>query len=122
MGEQGVGARMTARRVLLIGAQQASPPLPDEGNDSGYTRATRDEVASLLQQQPPCDAIVIDGAGDDPLALLRQIAATNYLAPIILLVPPGADDLARDALAAGAWGCVLRTADYREQLRWTIEA
>jgi signal transduction histidine kinase len=80
----------------------------------------------MLQRQPPFDAVVLDSAsggdGVGALALLRRIVTAGYPAPLILLVTPGADELARDALAAGAWNCVARTAGYGEQLRWTLDA
>jgi signal transduction histidine kinase len=86
--------------------------------------ASHREVAALLQRRPPFDAIVIDGASGvaASLASLRQLAAVGYPAPTIVLVPPGAGEFARDALAAGAWGCVARSAGYGEQLRWTLDA
>ncbi|MFN8536571.1 MAG: hypothetical protein U0232_03715 [Thermomicrobiales bacterium] len=114
---------MGSRRVLLIAAQQDIPP-PAAGDDSDYRVASEWEVATILQQQP-FDAVVIDGTSDDKgvgaLAQLRRIVAARYPAPIVLLVPTGATDLGREALASGAWGCVVRAGDYREQLRWVLD-
>lgn len=115
---------MGPRRVLLIAAQQEISP-PAAGDDSDYRVASEAEVAAILQQRPPFDAVVIDGTSDDAgtraLAQLRRLVATRYPAPIVLLVPTGATDLGREALASGAWGCVVRTGDYREQLSWVLD-
>jgi signal transduction histidine kinase len=117
---------MGPRRILLIAAQQAVPAASEAGDEGDYTLASHREAATMLEARPPFDAIVIDGAtGDEAaasLALVGQLATAGYPAPAIVIVPPGADTLAREALAAGAWGCVARTGDYREQLRWTLAA
>jgi signal transduction histidine kinase len=116
---------MGSRRVLLIGTQQAIPPPMGAGDEADYLLTSYREAAAMLQRQPPFAAVVIDSASGDAtaaLTLLREIVAGVYPAPVILLVPSGADDLAGAALAAGAWGCVARTTGFHEQLRWTIAA
>lgn len=118
---------MAARRVLLVGTQQADLVRDIAGDLAGeaITLVVADprDPGARLGGRASFDAIVIDGARGEAatLAALRAAGRAGDASPAIVLVPAGGEGLARAALAAGA-ACVERGADGARALRWALFA
>lgn len=117
---------MGVRRILLITEQQGELPPSGDGDDNAYVLADTQELARVLQARPPRGkrafaAALLDDQIEGAPQLLERFIASGFPAPLVVLVSPGKGDQARRSLGAGAAACVVRAADYREQLRLTLD-